>query len=170
LGDLLWRHRVRLVAAAAVGAILLTLLYVFVPAVAGLVAVASGWIGLAALFVLSNRELVEKYFGRTLALISWAGSAVQRQALSSEIQGVINGGRRDLADELGELMPYAATVKFVRDETDLAQLEDGQVVIALRHPRKHAENTARAQAFPFGAPRLVVGASAVSRRGGASGR
>ena len=135
----------RLALGAAVAlALVLTVLYVLVPPVAAAITLVGTWIGIVAIFLWSNREDLEKYAGRGLSWFSWTGAATQRQALASEIQGVINGGRRDLGEEVADLLPFPATVEFVREETDLARLAEGEVVIALKHPRNHAENTAKA--------------------------
>jgi hypothetical protein len=60
------------------------------------------------------------------------------------MQGLINGARKDLQNELPDVMPLPARVRFVRDDADLAALNEGEVVISLKDPRRHAENTARA--------------------------
>jgi hypothetical protein len=120
---------------------LLGLIVLFAPVLGAAIAVvgipAFGWL-------LTHLEFAEKWGGRVLEAASFLSVRAERAGLSAEMQGLINGARNELLDELPDVMPMPVRVKFVRNEEDLASLREGEVVISLRSPRRRAENTAKA--------------------------
>jgi hypothetical protein len=164
-----YRHHRRLVVGgAAVGALLLSAALLLAPLLAAVLGVAGGWAAVIVLAVADRMETVEKWGGRGLGSLSWLGSRTERVALAAEIQGLINGARKDLQAELPDVMPSPARVRFVRTEVEVAALREGEVVISLKNPRKRAENTARATmayvstamirpARPYVAPSVIAG-------------
>jgi hypothetical protein len=137
-------HRRVVVAGAVVGALLLSGAFLLAPLLAAGVGVAGAWVAAIAILAWDHSETVEKWAGRGLGSLSWLGSRTERLALTAEIQGLINGARKELQDELPDVMPAPARVRFVRTTEEVAALKDGEVVISLRNPHKRAENTARA--------------------------
>jgi small subunit ribosomal protein S1 len=124
--------------------LVLTLIAVLMPLVAGILGAVGLWCLVAVAFAWDHWERVEKVFGRLLGFASFVGGRAERTALSAEMQGVINGARKEIQEEVADAMPLPARVRFVRDDADIAELKDGEVVISLRNPRRRAENTARA--------------------------
>lgn len=141
--DFYRRHRQGIALAVSGSALALTLAYLVAPAAVAIIGIGAGWLAAMATIVINHPEKAEAIAGRLLGTFGWANSRAQRLALSAELQGTINGGRNELHDEVAGLMPYPARVKFVRSEGDIATLQEGEVVIALHDPRRHAENVAR---------------------------
>ena len=138
------RHRRGTAVTALALSVLLSVVFVVRPDLAGIVGVLAAWSGVVLVAAASNWEAVEKRGGRLIGLIGYFSSTAERVGLSAEMQGAINGARRELQDELPDVMPYPARVKFVRRPDELCALKDGEVVISLKNPGKKAENTARA--------------------------
>lgn len=157
-------HRQRIALAVSGLALALTLAYLIVPAAVAIIGIAAGWVAAAATIVINNPERAEAIGGRLLGTFGWANSRAQRLALSAELQGTINGGRNELHEEVAGLMPYPARVKFVRSQGELASLEEGEVVIALHDPRRHAENVARATLAYVAAATIPPARAYVDRR------
>jgi hypothetical protein len=142
--DFYQRHRSSIALGIAAFAFLLSVAYIVIPSLTAVLAVAGGWALAAGAWSIGHWETVERNGGRLLGVLGRASTSAERVALSAEMQGVINGGRKALSDEFSEIMPYPARVKFVRGEEELGQLKDGEIVLALRDPSHHSENTARA--------------------------
>ena len=130
--------------AAATTAVALSVGYVLLPGLAPIVTLVIGWCVSVFVVAAGHWEAVEKHGGRALGLLAFASKSAERVGLSAEMQGIINSGRKDLSEEFAEIMPHPARLMFVRDAAELATLRDGEIVIALRDPSKHVENTARA--------------------------
>jgi hypothetical protein len=137
-------HRRLVVVAAVIAAIGLSVVYILAPVLAAGIGILGVWIGAVVLALWDRWDRVEKWGGRAIGALSYLSTRAERVGLSAEMQGLINGARRELEDELPDVMPYAARVQFVRNEADLAVLGEGEVVISLKDPRRRAENTARA--------------------------
>lgn len=122
----------------------LTVLYIVQPAFAAFLAVAGSWTVPLSLWAISHWERVESVVGRLLRIPGHLWVHAERVGISAEMQGLINGARRSMLDELDGSLPHPVRVKFVRNPEDLAELRDGEVVIALGNHRRPAENLARA--------------------------
>ena len=137
-------HQKVVIPAALAGALVLTAVTFVAPLLGAVIAALGGWSVLLVAGVVNHWEGVEKWGGRLLGSASYFSGRAERVALSAEMQGLINGARKEMAGELPDVMPLPARIRFVRNERDLAELGEGEVVISLRDPRRHAENTARA--------------------------
>lgn len=135
------RHRRKTFVLAVVSGVAIALIVLFAPV---LVAVGTVILIPVAGWLITHVEQAEKWGGRTLELFSFASGRAERVGLSAEMQGVINGARERLQGELPDVMPAPVRVKFVRTPDDLAQLQNGEVVISLQNPTRRPENTARA--------------------------
>jgi len=144
IADFYRRHRDRIAIVALCLALTLSVAYVVFPAAVAALGILTGWIAAIGLFAVNDPEKAQAIGGRLLGMFGWLGSSTQRVAISAAVQGSINAGRKELHEEVAGIMPYPARVKFVRNPGDLATLQEGEVVIALSDPRKHAENVARA--------------------------
>ncbi len=142
--EALYQRRRVIASGAVVTAGVLTLGFVFVPAIAGALALASTWVWTALLVILSNLEGAERSSGRLLSWVSWANSALDRAAVANEVQGAINGARKEIAANAPDVFPHPAKVKFIRNQSEVVDLQDGVVVVAMKQSRNHAENVARA--------------------------
>ncbi len=137
-------HRRTIVGASVAAALVLTLIAALMPLVAGILGTVGLWCLVAVAIAWDHWERVEKVSGRLLGFASFLGGRAERTAISTEMQGMINGARKEIQEEVADAMPLPAKVRFVRDDADIAELKDGEVVISLRSPRRRAENTARA--------------------------
>lgn len=144
LRESLGRHKIRVIVVAAPAAVMLTLAVFLAPLVAATVGVLGAWSVVIIVILWDRWERVEKYGGRLIGELSYLTGRGQRVGLSAEMQGMINGARKDLQAEIPDVMPLPARVRFVRDAEDIAALGEGEIVISLKDPRRRAENTARA--------------------------
>ncbi len=144
LREWLLGHKKLVLAVSIPAALLLTVATFVAPILTAVVGMLGAWALVIAAIVWEQWDRVEKNGGRVLGALSYLTGHGKRVAISAEMQGLINGARNDLDDEVPGVMPLPARVRFVRDDADLAALGDGEVVISLKNPRQHAENTARA--------------------------
>jgi hypothetical protein len=142
--DFYGKHRAGIAFVVAATAALATLTLLVMPGLAAVIGVATPSVLVVGGVIVNHWELVEKHGGRLIGAAARASTRAERVGLSAELQGLINGGRKHVSDDLTDLMPYPARVKFVTNESELASLRDGEIVIALKDPSKHAENAARA--------------------------
>ncbi len=137
-------HQKRVVVIAILAAIIVTLLIVLAPLIGAVVGILGAWTAVIAVAIWDRWDRIEKYGGRAVGAVSYITGRGRRVGLSAEMQGLINGARKDLEEELPDVMPLPARVRFVKQDEDIAALGEGEVVISLKDPRRRAENTARA--------------------------
>lgn len=137
-------HRRLLLAVAIPVALVLTIVIFFAPIVTAVVAVFGAWTVVLGAGLWQIWDKVEKHGGKVIGALSYYTGHGRRVGLSAEMQGLINGARKEFLAEAPDAMPMPARVRFVRDDRDVAELGEGEVVVSLKDPRRHAENTARA--------------------------
>lgn len=141
---MLRKHRRALLVVALIIAIGVTVGFILAPLVVGVLGFVGGLMTPVVVFAATNWELTQRWIGRGLSLLGWASGTIDRTSTAAQVQGVINGGREVLQDELDGIMSEPARVRFVKDAADLARVEDGEIVIAMKRSRDAAENLANA--------------------------
>jgi hypothetical protein len=111
---------------------------------AALGAIVGIWGIPAVLYAADHWERVEAIGGRLIGIFGRASSHAERVGVTAELQGNINGARREMQAELEGVLPHPVRIKFVRRPEDLAEIREGEVVLALGNHRRKAENLARA--------------------------
>lgn len=137
-------HRRAITTTVAIFAGVLSVLYILRPDLAALAALVATWSIPATLWAIGHWERVESIGGGVITAFSRMWTRAERVGLSAEMQGLINGARRTLLDELEGALPHPVRVKFVRKPEDLVTLHEGEIVVALGNHRRRAENLARA--------------------------
>lgn len=138
------RHRLTIIAAAILVAMLLTGIFVVRPDFAGIAAILLSWAVPCGALAFDKWEKVESLGGRALVAFGFVSSRAERVGIAADMQGQLNGARRELEGELEGALPHPLRVKFVRNPAEVASLSEGEVVIALGDHRKRSQNVARA--------------------------
>ena len=133
-----------LVGGAVLTAFAFTAAVLFAPFLIAALGIVASWGWVLLLFAIANFDSVEKWVGRGLSFAGWASGIVDRASTTAQVEGVINGGRRSLEDELPGMLAEPMRLRFVRSVGEVAQLEDGQVVVAMDKSRRAGANVARA--------------------------
>lgn len=99
----------------------------------------------------------QQFLGRLFGQLSFASTAMEREAVRNDLEGTLAMGARDINAQCEQAVPAGVRVEFLKDRESVRTLPDGTIVLGVAHHRDRVRNLVAA-AWAFSRYAVIPGA------------